>query len=439
MSCGDPNASTTASQIQSVRDEMDQAYWELKGDIEFLLKGRPYMLTPVSATSPLPRIHAPYDTLLSTAVKLEGYMRRLDAVAYDANQLAAATASPCTYVPYEMHPYGPWGTYETGHKPTTLFHKFADFTGDGKADYLWFSDTFVYVAPSEGTRFFEPSLWLSGHGPNLPFDLVGGWGEADETARNAADVDGDGKTDIIAFGPDSVRVGLSQGKYFATPVVWTNEFTSSTPTFASSVEMPRSLADVNGDKKADVIGFARDGVYVALSTGQRFAPMTKWLADFGNADPKGLWPNAYQTPRVLADVNGDGKADIVGLSSDQKVWVSLSTGTAFGPKTQWLAQWTNDEPDAFSRALGDVDGDGKADLLQRTTEGASVSLSTGSAFAPPVKAFADDPVGLSSFELFWTGLGDANGDKKADIIAVGAAFVNVAVSHSALGQVSFRR
>ena len=44
---------------------------------------------------------------------------------------------------------------------------------------------------------------------------------------------------------------------------------------------PRTLGDVNGDGKADVIGFADDGVYVALSDGVAFSAPKRWVASYG--------------------------------------------------------------------------------------------------------------------------------------------------------------
>ena len=36
------------------------------------------------------------------------------------------------------------------------------------------------------------------------------------------------------------------------------------------------MADVNGDGKDDMVGFGTDGIYVSLSTGTGFEPSNNW-------------------------------------------------------------------------------------------------------------------------------------------------------------------
>ena len=75
---------------------------------------------------------------------------------------------------------------------------------------------------------------------------------------------------------------------------------------------PRTVADVNGDGRADVVGFGNAGVYVALSTGTGFTPPQFWLANFGYE--AGGW-RVEQHPRTAADINGNGRADVIGFGN----------------------------------------------------------------------------------------------------------------------------
>ncbi len=108
-------------------------------------------------------------------------------------------------------------------------------------------------------------------------------------------------------------------------------------------------ADLNGDGKADLVGFASNGVYVALSTGTGFSPATQWTSGFSYQNG---WTSQNTYPRMVADVNGDGKADLVGFASNG-VYVALSTGTGFSPATKWTSDfsyqngWTSQ--DAYPR------------------------------------------------------------------------------------------
>src|SRR5207249_4190076 len=95
--------------------------------------------------------------------------------------------------------------------------------------------------------------------------------------------------------------------------------------WTSQNEVPRLLADVNGDGLADIVGFADTGVRVSLATGggQFASAITALNGQFG--PHAGGWTTENEVPRLLADVNGDGMADIVGFA-DTGVLVSLASG-----------------------------------------------------------------------------------------------------------------
>ena len=101
------------------------------------------------------------------------------------------------------------------------------------------------------------------------------------------------------------------GGQFAAPTYELAAFGPAAGGWSSDNTYPRELADVNGDGTADIVGFGNAGVFVSLATGGgHFAAPTYELAAFGPA--AGDWSSQDQYPRELADVNGDGTADIVG-------------------------------------------------------------------------------------------------------------------------------
>ena len=58
---------------------------------------------------------------------------------------------------------------------------------------------------------------------------------------------------------------------------------------------PRTLADVDGDGRADIVGFGRDGVQTALSTRARFGAATHGTRSYG-------WHASARSWRVTSHV-----------------------------------------------------------------------------------------------------------------------------------------
>jgi Protein of unknown function (DUF2961)/FG-GAP-like repeat len=221
-------------------------------------------------------------------------------------------------------------------------------------------------------------------------------------ARNRSDVNGDDRDDAVVF---------TQGAAADVRIATSTGSAFGNPVlghdyFCLDGEVPRT-GDVNGDGRADIVTFTRGeaaDVYVALSNGAGFGASAKWHDFFavGAEYPE------------LGDVNGDGMADLITftLGGAGDVYVALSTGTGFGPGVKWQ---DNFGYGAERPAVGDFDGDGRDDVAV-FTGGAQgdvyVSLSNGVSFVQEAWLWHNNfAVGTEV-----AGAGDVNGDGRDDVV-----------------------
>ena len=163
------------------------------------------------------------------------------------------------------------------------------------------------------------------------------------------------------------------------------------PAAGSSQDLyPRVLGDVNGDGRADIVGFGFAGIYTALGQADgTFAAPILALSGFGAGAAAGGWTSNDLYPRVLGDVNGDGRADIVGLAppayhrarTGQWQLRGAHSGAEWTGRGCWPVLQSND---LYPRVLGDVNGDGRADIVAFGAAGVSTALgrADGSFTAP---------------------------------------------------------
>jgi murein DD-endopeptidase MepM/ murein hydrolase activator NlpD len=261
-----------------------------------------------------------------------------------------------------------------------------DINGDGRADIVAFKNNGVYTSLSRVDGTFETARFAIGE--YFTSTSSTGWKNNIEMPRMLADINGDGKADIVGFKNNGVYTSLSNGNgtFAAARFAIGEYFTSTSSTgWKNNIEMPRMLADINGDGKADIVGFKNNGVYTSLSNGDgTFAAARFAIGEYFTSTSSTGWKNNTEMPRMLADINGDGRADIVGFKNNG-VYTSLSNGNGTFAAARFAigeyftstssTGWKNNTE--MPRMLADINGDGRADIVGFKNNGVYTSLSNG--------------------------------------------------------------
>jgi alpha-tubulin suppressor-like RCC1 family protein len=296
----------------------------------------------------------------------------------------------------------------------------ADLDGDGKPDLI-IPDSYAGEISIYQNISTNGTLTAGSFGPRVDLPVLPSSGTSPYFVV-VADLDGDGRLDLVVLNPDNNVVSILRNISSPGPI--------TTNSFAARIDLPggssmRGLAvrDLNGDGLPDIVtansGENTVSVYQNLSTvgNIAFAPRVNFTTDNG---PQGL---------AVADLDGDGNPDIVSVNwnfpnwnnSTLSIFRNLGTGgnittNSFAPEVSIPTVST-----AFPIAIGDLDGDGKPDLVVGGSENSSTiavyrntstpGSITASSFAAPVIFSA--PGWVNSIAL-----ADLDGDGKLDIAMV---------------------
>lgn len=254
----------------------------------------------------------------------------------------------------------------------------SDMSGDGFADIVGFANGGVKLATATGNGFIDANpggdFAIDNFGNN---SSAGGW-EAN-TPRIMADLNGDGYEDIVGFGNDYLVTALNNQDNTFTQ----NQMISDFMTAGVGYRIDRHLrlpADINNDTYVDLVAFANDVVVAGVANnsgnGDILSSMRTLSEQYGYNDDWRL-PN---DPRVMSDVNGDGYLDIVGFNTRSGVTYALNLGFAgaFEGERVWLDEFTIAwNQDKNPRFMGDINGDGRGDIVAFADESVIVEFALG--------------------------------------------------------------
>ncbi|GLZ32549.1 hypothetical protein Lesp02_47370 [Lentzea sp. NBRC 105346] len=223
--------------------------------------------------------------------------------------------------------------------------------------------------------------------------------------RSGSSLSGDGKADIAKVGVDGrVQAWHNDGGFAATP--FGNSAIIATDFSNDNIQ----FADLDGDGKAEIMKVGTDGNVVA------------WHNDNGIAEyPYGnsaVIATEFTADNVhFADLDGDRKAEIIKVGTDGNVvaWHN-ETGfatTPYGNSAVIATEFTSD-----NIQFADLDGDGRAEIIKVGADGNVVAWHNDNGFA--ASPYGNSVVIATEFTADNVHFADLDGDRKAEIAKVGA-------------------
>ena len=222
--------------------------------------------------------------------------------------------------------------------------RYADFDGDGKADY-------IVVSATGGMTVWYNRGGNTGGGFDGPHQVANGLAPGGEV--QLADFDGDGKVDYIVVLPSGeVKVQLNRGGDGNGGWLDLGHVANGTGPASQT-----RFADLDGDGKADYLQVSPTG------------GVSVWFNNGG--DGRGGWSCGCQIANGVApsaniqfaDFDGDGKADYIVVADDGSVDVWLNQGGNGRGGWQETGKVANGVAPGNQVLFADFDGDGRADYL----------------------------------------------------------------------------
>lgn len=283
----------------------------------------------------------------------------------------------------------------------------ADFNGDGKLDIAVSYSRIAGAPPHPGTvaiylqdpahagSFFSPVNYSVG---NDPVALV------------AADLNGDGKPDLVAVNTilSAKGTGSSSVSVLLQDPAHPGQFLSAMNYPTGFAPVGVAVGDLNGDGRPDLAVADTTGVSILLQSSTavgQYLPLTTIAVAGGGTS--GI---------AIVDLNADGKADIVATSSDLMVFMQdpASAGRFLAPAHYAVGA----QP--YAVAVQDLNSDGRPDIAVANLGSADGTV------AASLSVLLQNPASLGNFlpaTSYATGIrswtitaADLNGDGKPDLV-----------------------
>ncbi len=297
-----------------------------------------------------------------------------------------------------------------------LFRETGDFDGDGRAEILVSSPWGIGILEKAGDTFGCPALQPNGS----RFD---GWllNTVDNQMGPVGDFDGDGADEWLAISPWGIGVLEQRGNTFACLALQPNGTNLGGWVLDTTVDRFGPVGDLDGDGRDEFVVVGPAGIAVLKLSGATFTTIAQastgsrigdWLL---NPDDNYFWP--------AADYLGDGRDDLLVTSPWGMGILTMSDGRltsrAMVANGTRIGGWLLNTLDNRFAPVGDLDGDGRPELLVVSPWGIGVLDAAGGTWQNPWLAPNGTRFGgwlLNTADNFFDVVADLDGDGRDEIV-----------------------
>ena len=353
--------------------------------------------TQLTVTVPIGATYQPI-TITDITTGLTAYSTKPFTVTFPSSQIVDATS------------FASQVDFTTGMHPQSA--TIGDVDGDGKPDL-------IVANQDDGTVSVFRNKSNSGSITVSSFDSRVDFSTGSAPSGVAiGDLDGDGKPDLVITNQNSNTVSILRNTSTSSSIT-ASSFASKVDFTTGTNPQGVAISDIDGDGKPDVIVTNLNSGTVSVfrntsTSGSITASSFVTKVDFTTGS------NPWRV--AISDVDCDGKPDLV-IADFYSNTVSILrntstsgsiTASSFAPKVGF----TTDVSPYNSIAIGDVDSDGKPDLVVTNYSNSSVSVfrntsTVGSITASSFASRIDFTTGVNPWSA---AISDVNGDGKPDLI-----------------------
>ncbi len=292
-----------------------------------------------------------------------------------------------------------------------------DINGDGKTDLIFVGQNWNGNGLNIRTKVSNGDGSFTHH-----YQILGDGSGVHQHPTLTGDVNGDGKTDLIFIFQHWNGSGLTIRTKFSNGDGTYSNVTAALGDGSGVHEYPTLAGDINGDGKTDLVfifNSTNDGLVVRTKMSNGDGTFVEYQDILGDGN------GVHEYPTLIGDVNGDGKSDLIFIFNSNNDGLTIRTKMSNGDGTYTEYQnilHDGDGVHTYPTLAGDVNGDGMTDLIfvGQNWSGAGLNIRTkmsngDGTFSEYYEVLGDG----SMVHSYPTLIGDVDGDGKSDLIFVG--------------------